>query len=114
MGHCSLYGKDTVRPRNFQVAVFVRLGVPVLAEIVVLCACKPSMFLATCTKNADLIHRHNGVRNLLGKICSEGALSPIFEKKGILGDSDKPGRRPGDVTIPLWSHGRGLDRRGRD
>ena len=29
-----------------------------------------------------------------------------MEKKGILGDA--PGRRPGDVTIPLWSEGKGL------
>ena len=29
-----------------------------------------------------------------------------MEKKGILGDT--PGRRPGDVTVPLWSNGKGL------
>ena len=29
-----------------------------------------------------------------------------MEKKGIIGDT--PGRRPGDVTIPLWCDGRGL------
>ena len=32
----------------------------------------------------------------------------MMEKKGILGDSDKPGRRPGDVTVPLWRRGLGL------
>ena len=100
-------------PRNFQVAVFVRLGLPVLAEEISCSLCMQTIDVfgdhaACCTKNADLIHRHNRVRNLLDKICTEGALAPVLEKKGILGDSDKPGRRPGDVTIPLWSHGRGL------
>ena len=33
-------------------------------------------------------------------------LSPIPEKKGILGPTS--GRRPGDVTIPRWSEGKGL------
>jgi len=31
-----------------------------------------------------------------------------MEKKGILGDSKTPGRRPGDVTVPLWRRGLGL------
>ena len=35
-------------------------------------------------------------------------MRPILEKKGILGESDAPGRRPGDVTIPLWCEGKGL------
>ena len=34
--------------------------------------------------------------------------SPVLEKKGILGESLAPGRRPGDVTIPLWCEGKGL------
>ena len=29
-----------------------------------------------------------------------------MEKKGILGDAD--GRRPGDVTIPVWRANKGL------
>ena len=63
---------------------------------------------ACCTKNADLIHRHNRLRNLLDTICTEGGLSPVMEKKGILGESKTPGRRPGDVTVPLWRRGLGL------
>ena len=31
-----------------------------------------------------------------------------MEKKGILGESKNSGRRPGDVTIPLWCEGKGL------
>ena len=42
----------------------------------------------------------------MDKLASEGLLSPIMEKKGILGPTS--GRRPGDVTIPLWSQGKGL------
>src|SRR4051812_9137552 len=59
-----------------------------------------------CVKTTDLVHRHNRLRNLLDKICTEGMLSPVMEKKGILGDA--PGRRPGDVTVPVWSGGKGL------
>jgi len=35
-------------------------------------------------------------------------LSPVLEKRGILGDSKKPGRRPGDVTFPCWQDSKGL------
>jgi len=35
-----------------------------------------------------------------------GLLSPVMEKKGILGPTS--GRRPGDVTIPIWVTGKGL------
>ena len=31
-----------------------------------------------------------------------------MEKTGIFGESAAPGRRPGDVTIPLWGEGKGL------
>jgi hypothetical protein len=110
----TLDGNDTVmQSRNFQAAVFVRLGVPVLGEEVKCSKCTQNIDVlgdhaACCTKNGDLITRHNRVRNLLNRICIEGGLAPVMEKKGILGDSDKPGRRPGDVSMPLWSKGRGL------
>ena len=102
-----------MQPHNFQTAIFVRLGVPVVSEEVNCSMCMQNFdfmgdHAACCTKNSDLIIRHNRIRNLLNKICTEGQLSPVMEKKGILGDSDKPGRRPGDVTIPNWKHGRGL------
>ena len=61
-----------------------------------------------CSTNGDLIVRHNRIRDLVDKIAREGHLSPIMEKKGILGESKRPGRRPGDVTIPLWCEGKGL------
>ena len=53
-----------------------------------------------------IIHRHNRVRNLVDRIAQEGMLSPIMEKKHILGDVD--GRRPGDVSLPLWRANKGL------
>ena len=46
------------------------------------------------------------MRNLVESVASDGKLSPVLEKKGILGSA--PGRRPGDVTIPLWNNGRAL------
>jgi hypothetical protein len=59
-----------------------------------------------CTKKGDLIVRHNGIRNLMNKLATEGMLSPVMEKKGILGPTS--GRRPGDVTIERWSQSKGL------
>jgi hypothetical protein len=105
-------GQDTVmKPRNFQVSAKVRLGVPVLKQEVICSLCKQTVDVlgdhaACCAKTSDLVHRHNRLRNLVDKICTEGNLAPVMEKKGILGDT--PGRRPGDVTVPLWANGKGL------
>jgi hypothetical protein len=63
---------------------------------------------ACCKKNADIIVRHNRIRNLVAKMGDEGLLSPVLEKRGILGDTKRPGRRPGDVTFPCWQDSRGL------
>jgi len=86
-----------MRPRNFHVAVAMRLGLPVLEEEKSCSLCMQTIDVfgdhaACCTKSADRIHRHNRVRNLIDKICHEGMLSPVMEKKGLLGDVD--GRRP--------------------
>ena len=51
-------------------------------------------------KIRDLIVRHNCMRNFIERIATDGVLSPVLEKKGILGPTS--GRRPGDVTIPIW------------
>ena len=59
-----------------------------------------------CTHSGDLIVRHNAVRNFVNRIASDALLSPVMEKKGILGPTS--GRRPGDVTIPIWSSGKGM------
>jgi hypothetical protein len=105
-------GNDTVmRPRNFQVAVAMRLGLPVLDEEKKCSLCMQIIDVfgdhaACCSMSSDRIHRHNRVRNLLERICQEGMLSPVMEKKGLLGDVY--GRRPGDVTIPVWRANKGL------
>ena len=59
-----------------------------------------------CTKQGDLIVRHNSLRNLVEDFASDGMLSPVLEKEGILGDTT--GRRFGDVTIQRWAEGKGL------
>ena len=50
--------------------------------------------------------RHNSLRNLVNSISTDAQLSPVMEKKGILGNTS--GRRPGDVTLEQWSEGKGL------
>ena len=105
-------GNDTIlRPRNFQIAVAYRLGVPVLNEPVPCPLCMQTIdkfgdHATCCTRTGDLIVRHNSLRNLVNKISTEGMLSPEMEKKGILGPTTD--RRPGDVTIPIWDDGKGL------
>jgi len=56
-------------------------------------------------EDGGYLSRHNRI-DLVDAIATEGMLSPVMEKKGILGDT--PGRRPGDVSIPVWSGGKGL------
>jgi hypothetical protein len=46
------------------------------------------------------------MRNFIERIATDGVLSPVLEKKGILGPTS--GRRPGDVTIPIWIPGKAL------
>ena len=51
--------------------------------------------------------RHNRLRNLVFRVAQEGLLSPVLEKTGIL-RGESAGRRPGDVTLPLWKDSKGL------
>ena len=97
-----------MRPRNFQVAVAMRLGLPVLNEEKSCSLCMQIIAVfgdhaACCAMSSDRIHRHNRVRNLLDRIAQR---RHVMEKKGLLGDVD--GRRPGDVTIPVWRANKGL------
>src|SRR5690348_14719573 len=71
---------------------------------VVLFAC--SLLRRLLQKNADVIIRHNRIRTLVSKMGNAFCL--VLEKRGILGDSKKPGRRPGDVTFPCWQDSKGL------
>jgi len=40
-----------------------------------------------CSKAGDLIVRHNAMRNLVNEIAKDSLLSPVLEKKGILGNA---------------------------
>ena len=105
-------GRECIlKPRNFEVAVAYRLGVPVMKEEVSCPLCEQTIDVfgdhaACCAKSYDRIVRHNSLRNLLYRFASDGLLSPELEKQGILGSGT--GRRPGDVTLALWSEGKGL------
>ena len=100
-------GKDCIlRPRNFQIAVAYRLGVFVLKEEILCPLCEQTInkfgdHATCCAMSGDRIVRHNSLRNLLDRFASDGLLSPVLEKQGILGPTI--GRRPGDVTIPIWA-----------
>ena len=61
-----------------------------------------------CSKTGDRITRHNRLRNLIFKIADIGLLSPEMEKLGLLGETDRSRRRPGDVSIKNWTLRRGL------
>jgi len=98
-------------PQVFRTAVRYRLGLRVARSDVFCDFCKQSFdcygdHAACCRKNSDIIVRHNRLRNLVQRFAEEGLLSPVLEKKGILGPTT--GRRPGDVTIPCWRNSKGL------
>ena len=105
-------GKDCLlKPRQYRIAVAYRLGIPVLNNEIPCPLCMQPINIhgdhaTCCTKNGDLVTRHNAIRNLVHSIASDGLLQPQLEKQGILGPTT--GRRPGDVTIPDWKHGNGL------
>jgi hypothetical protein len=105
-------GNDTVlRPRNFRTAVAYRLGIPLLKDPIPCPLCMQTINVygdhaTCCTFSGDLIVRHNAVRNFVHRIAGDALLSPVLEKQGILGPTS--GRRPGDVTVPLWAEGKGM------
>src|SRR3982751_6136743 len=80
-------GVDTVmRPRNFQVAVAMRMGLPVLDE---------EKRCSLCMQIIDVFGDHGAcwivfiattVSGLLDRICQEGMLSPVMEKYRLLGN----------------------------
>ena len=53
-----------------------------------------------CTRNGDLIIRHNSLRNLVEDFASDGMLSPVLEKEGI--------PTSGRVTLERRAEGKGL------
>jgi hypothetical protein len=83
----ALDGPDTLmKPRCFEVSVAVRLGIPVVGEEKSCSSCEQKFDIlgdhaSCCSKTADLVHRHNRLRNLVDKICVEGMLAPAMEKR---------------------------------
>src|SRR4051794_14410472 len=80
-------GSDCIMsPAVFRTAVRYRLGVAVAHEGVVCSFCKQSFDIyghhaGCCKKNANIIIRHNRIRNLVSRIGQEGLLSPVLEKE---------------------------------
>jgi hypothetical protein len=105
-------GEDTVmKPQVYRTSVAYRLGVAVTDGSASCPLCKQTIdqfgdHASCCTKSGSNIVRHNRIRNLVERVCQEGLLAPVLEKKGILGPTS--GRRPGDITVPLWKNGDGL------
>jgi hypothetical protein len=105
-------GKDTLlRPRIFRTAVAYRLGVPVVDQEIPCPLCKQPINVfgdhaTCCAKKGDIVIRHNALRNFVDSIGTDALLSPVMEKKGILGNTT--GRRPGDVMFPLWAESKAL------
>ena len=92
-------GKDTLlRPRIFRTAVAYRLGVPVVDQEIPCPLCKQPINVfgdhaTCCAKKRDIVIRHNALRNFVDSIGTDALLSPVMEKKGILGNTT--GRRLG-------------------
>ena len=77
-----------------------RLGVAV--SIPVRCVSSPSTLLAITPLAAQpQVMLSVGTTLFATWLTTDGLLSPVLEKKGILGPTS--GRRPGDVSIPIWS-----------
>ena len=95
----SLDGSDCcMSPQVFRTAVRYRLGMRVSRPGVSCSFCTQSFdesgdHAACCKSNSDIIVRHNRLRNLLFRFAEEGLLSPVLEKRFILGECS--GRRPG-------------------
>jgi len=72
------------------------------------CASRPSIYLATTPLAAQKkeMSSFDTTRSETLSTVSQQMLSPVMEKKGILGNTS--GRRPGDVTLPQWAEGKGL------
>jgi len=107
-------GKDAILPpKIYRTAVARLLGQPVYSTSAPCPFCKQTMDIygdhsVCCSKTGDLITRHNRLRNLVFKLADIGLLSPEMEKLGLLGETDRSRRRPGDVSIKNWTLRRGL------
>ncbi len=64
-----------------------------------------------CAGAGDRVHRHNAVRNAVGRFAAAAGMNPEVESQGLLPPRpedtrhDPSRRRPADVYIPSWHHG---------
>jgi hypothetical protein len=107
-------GNDAILPpKVYRTAVARLLRQPVYSNSAPCPFCQQTMDIygdhsLCCKKNGDRITRHNRLRNLVFKFADIGLLSPEMEKLGLLGETDRSRRRPGDVSIKNWGLRRGL------
>ena len=59
-------------------------------------------YAVSCHGPADMISRHDRIRDKITSACSGALLSPICEQKNLLLDNDS---RPGDIFLPVWNAG---------
>ena len=62
-----------------------------------------------CAAGPDRVHKHNSVRNEVGRFAGRASLNPELEKAGLLPPSPEEPlsnrRRPADVYLPSWAGG---------
>ena len=56
----------------------------------------------TCKSGGDLIHRHNTIRDTIGKACQMAGWNPRLEKPGLIANTND---RPADIYIPSLTNG---------
>jgi hypothetical protein len=95
-------------PDEMQVALQLRLGLPVAPEGAHCPACRRAPRLdpgghhaLTCSKGADVVTRHNKLRNTVKSLCSRAQMSASLEQ----GASGSDMQRPADVLVQAWSLG---------
>ena len=57
----------------------------------------------TCKSGGDLIHRHNTIRDTIGKACQMAGWNPRLEKPGWIANTND---RPADIYIPSLTNGK--------
>ena len=100
---------------EFETAVRLRLGADIYKDESTCDFCggkraadKKGLHGLVCKGGGDRISRHNALRDLLVKLCSEACFSlepVVVEKKWLIAGSKA---RPADLFIPAWNGGKGL------
>ena len=93
---------------EFRVALKYRLGVKLYENERNCPFCKSGTqgvmgdHAVSCHGRADMISRHDCIRDKIISACSGALLSPISEQKSLLPDNNS---RPGDIFLPVWNNG---------